>query len=72
MFETMLKCTKCGREYSLVSGVYKCRECGAPFDVQYDYEGIRELIEDNDAWFREAPRLWNYWMFYPVSNQERL
>jgi len=45
MFETVLRCTKCGREYSLVSGVYKCRECGAPLDVQYDYEGIRELID---------------------------
>lgn len=72
MFETMLKCTKCGREYSLASGVYKCRECGAPLDVQYDYEGIRELIEDNDAWFREAPRLWKYWMFYPVSNLRKI
>lgn len=50
----------------------KCRECGAPLDVQYDYEGIRELIEDNDAWFREAPRLWNYWMFYPVSNLRKI
>ncbi|WP_232194498.1 threonine synthase [Thermococcus sp. PK] len=72
MFETVLKCTHCGKEYSLASGIYKCEKCGSPLDVKYDYSAIREIIEDNDALFREAPRLWKYWMFYPVSNLRKI
>ena len=72
MFETILKCTKCDKEYSLVSGIYKCEKCGAPLDVQYDYDSIRDIIEDNDSWFREPPRVWKYWMFYPVSNLRKI
>ncbi|AIF68940.1 threonine synthase [Palaeococcus pacificus DY20341] len=72
MFAIHLVCTKCGERYSLANKIYKCSKCGSPLDVVYDYEGIREVVEDNDAWFREAPRVWKYWMFLPVSNLRKV
>ncbi|WP_297506001.1 threonine synthase [Thermococcus sp.] len=72
MFEKKLVCTRCGAEYPLASGIYKCPKCGAPLDVTYHYEDIANLIEDDDPWFRESPHVWKYWMFLPVKNLKRI
>ncbi|ACJ16720.1 Hypothetical threonine synthase (TS) [Thermococcus onnurineus NA1] len=71
MFAAKLVCTKCGEEYSLACGVYKCTKCGSPLDVRYHYDDIADLIQDNDPWFREHPHVWKYWMFLPVSNLKK-
>ncbi|NJE46926.1 threonine synthase [Thermococcus sp. GR7] len=71
MFAAKLVCTKCGEEYSLACGVYKCTKCGSPLDVCYHYDDIADLIQDNDPWFREHPHVWKYWMFLPVSNLKK-
>ncbi|ASJ07910.1 threonine synthase [Thermococcus siculi] len=72
MFAAKLVCTKCGEEYPLPLGIYRCPRCGSPLDVTYHYDDIAEFIGENDPWFREHPHTWKYWMFLPVSNLRKV
>ncbi|ADI31853.1 threonine synthase [Staphylothermus hellenicus] len=68
MFVKDLRCSKCGRIYSLEEKPVMCinKDLGR-LDIRYDYEAIKNAVKPEDLAKREF-HMWRYREFLPVPN----
>ncbi len=71
MFVKYLKCSKCGRIYSLEEKPVMCknRDLGR-LDIVYNYDAIREAVKPSTLKDRE-PSMWRYMEFLPLPDQSK-
>ncbi len=62
-----LKCRECGREYK-VDPIYVCEFCFGPLEVEYDYEGIKNVLTREKIMSRPQ-NLWRYKELMPLDNE---
>lgn len=65
-----LRCRECKREYP-VAPLHVCEDCFGPLEVEYDYDGIRQVLSREKIASR--PRnLWRYRELLPIDGEPRV
>ncbi|MBU7013161.1 MAG: pyridoxal-phosphate dependent enzyme [Theionarchaea archaeon] len=75
MYETHLKCLKCGTEYELMRMFEGCPHCrkedfSSNVYVDYDYEKIKEAMSKTTLERRRGLGIWKYEELLPVTSKE--
>ncbi len=69
LFVKYLRCSRCGREYSLVEKPVMCVKGDlGRLDIYYDYEAIEENV-DKDVLVKRVFNMWRYMEFLPLPDQ---
>ena len=76
-YATMLKCQKCGSEYSLEKLFEGCPNCKtdkmiANLEVDYDYESIMNVLSREVLEKRREEGIWKYKELLPVTNEKAM
>lgn len=71
-FVKYLKCSKCGRTYTLDDKPVMCvnKDLGR-LDIYYDYEAIKEAVTRSDLGRREFS-MWRYFEFLPLRDRRNI
>ncbi len=69
--EHRLECFECGTDYSPTQVTYSCRRCGSLLEVKYDYEKIRETL-DEQALLSRPLSVWRYRELLPVEEGTKI
>jgi len=62
-----MKCSKCGKTYSINEMVYRCVRCDYPLEVEYNYDAIASKIGKNEMKGRKWT-VWRYRELLPIEN----
>lgn len=67
----MLKCVKCGKEYSPTDVMYYCPDCGleGTLDVIYNYHKVESVFTKESLESNPEKSLWRYIDLLPVDNR---
>ncbi|MCG8605546.1 pyridoxal-phosphate dependent enzyme, partial [bacterium] len=66
-FFSALKCRECGRKYP-TEALYVCEFCFGPLEVDYDYERLREVLNQSLIESR-SKTMWRYRELLPVEGK---
>lgn len=77
MFETDLRCIRCGRDQELRPDTYLCDACGkgddptdaGVLDVRYDYEAARRELFNGRSLASEAPDMFRFLPLLPLEQR---
>jgi threonine synthase len=69
-FAKFFQCKECGLTYELDEVLNRCRVCDGSLDILLDYEKIKKEIRRE--FFAKKIWHWKYWMFYPVSVENKI
>ncbi len=62
-----LRCIGCGERYTREEVIYTCRRCGDLLDVNYDYQAVKERL-DQAGWTARPLNVWRYRELLPILN----
>jgi len=66
-----MRCSKCGREYSVNSLAFRCLNCNEPLEVKYDYNFLKTVISKENF----EDRIWSLWRYIellPIEHKSKI
>jgi len=69
LYATGLKCVKCGRKYPGNEKASVCPKCQGLFEIEYDYEAMRNKFEKSELNTTNVHGLWRYAKALPVRTE---